>query len=49
LNRFPEDRTLPTAVSRVARAYAESRERPLALRLARMARPARLRIRRRNP
>jgi hypothetical protein len=46
---LPEDSTLPTAGSRVACAYAESRERPLALRLARIARPARLRIRRRNP
>jgi hypothetical protein len=48
-NGLPEDRTLPTAGSRVDGAYAESRERPLALRLARIARPARLRIRRRNP
>src|SRR6266540_5204911 len=48
-SRLPDDRTLLTAGSRVACAYPESRDRPLALRLARIARPARLRIRRRNP
>src|SRR5207247_10732906 len=48
-NGLPDDRTLPTAGSRVAFAYAESRARPLVLRRARMARPARVRIRRRKP
>src|SRR4029450_4691199 len=36
-NLFPKDMLPPTAASRVTRPYAESLERPLALRLARMA------------